>query len=61
MSKLENFLSAEEEQEIVEAIRIAELNTSGEIRVHLEAHSDLSPYPRATELFEILKMNNTFN
>jgi uncharacterized membrane protein len=35
MSKVEDFLT-QEEQEIVEAIRMAEKNTSGEIRVHLE-------------------------
>ena len=31
------FFSPEEEQKIVAAIQSAELNTSGEIRVHLEA------------------------
>ena len=31
MSKVEEFLTKEEEQEIVSAIRIAEKNTSGEI------------------------------
>ena len=36
MSELEDFLSAEEEALIIEAIRKAELKTSGEIRVHLE-------------------------
>ena len=36
MSKVEDFLTKEEEQEIVEAIRMAEKNTSGEIRIHLE-------------------------
>jgi len=36
MSKVEDFLSKHDEEEIVEAIRIAEKNTSGEIRVHLE-------------------------
>jgi uncharacterized membrane protein len=30
------FLTKEDEQEIVEAIRMAEKNTSGEIRVHIE-------------------------
>jgi len=36
MSKVEDFLTYEEEQEIVEAIRMAESETSGEIRVHIE-------------------------
>ena len=39
MVVLENFLSTEEENEIVEAIRQAEQNTSGEIRVHIENSS----------------------
>ena len=37
MSQIEAFLTAEEEQEIVDAILQAEQNTSGEIRVHIEA------------------------
>ena len=41
MSKIEDFLSITEEQEIVHAIRIAEQNTSGEIRVHLEKSSKI--------------------
>ena len=36
MSAVENFLSKEEEQEIIHAIQQAEKMTSGEIRVHLE-------------------------
>ena len=56
MSKVEDFLTAAEEQEIVEAIRIAEKNTSGEIRVHLEKTTDLDPFDRALEVFNELKM-----
>ena len=59
MSKVEDFLSVEEEQEIISAIRIAEKNTSGEIRVHIEASSKIDPYKRALEVFFLLKMNNT--
>lgn len=59
MSKVEAFLSIEEEQEIIAAIRIAEKNTSGEIRVHIEATSDKEHYERALEVFHLLKMNNT--
>ena len=40
MSQTEDFLTKSEEQEIVQAIVEAEKNTSGEIRVHLEEHSD---------------------
>ncbi|AOW09376.1 TPM domain-containing protein [Flavobacterium gilvum] len=59
MSKVEHFLSQEDEQEIVEAIRVAEKNTSGEIRVHIEKTTSLVPYERAKEVFHELKMNET--
>lgn len=58
MSK-EVFLSKEEEQEIVEAIRLAEKNTSGEIRVHLEQTTTLDAYDRALAVFQELKMDET--
>ncbi|WP_299683814.1 TPM domain-containing protein [uncultured Dokdonia sp.] len=58
-STVEDFLTQAEEQEIVEAIRIAESTTSGEIRVHLERHTDLDTFTRAKEIFHILKMDNT--
>lgn len=59
MSKVEDFLTREEEQEIVEAILQAEKNTSGEIRVHIETHTRLDHFKRAQEVFHILKMDNT--
>ena len=59
MSKVEEFLTVSEEQEIVEAILKAEKNTSGEIRVHIEAHTELDHYERAQEVFHLLKMDNT--
>ena len=59
MSKVEDFLTKEEEQEIVEAIRMAEKNTSGEIRIHLEKTTFLDPYDRALEVFNDLKMDET--
>ena|SRR5690606_38252561 len=59
MSKVEDFLSKKEEEEIIEAIRQAESKTSGEIRVHLEASSKIDTYERALELFHLLKMDNT--
>ncbi len=58
-NKVENFLTTEEEQEIVEAIRVAELNTSGEIRVHIEKTCKGNPTGRALEVFHNLKMDNT--
>ena len=59
MAALEEFLSAEEENQIVEAIRKAEQNTSGEIRVHIENSSSLSVEERAKEVFHHLKMDRT--
>ena len=59
MSKVEDFLTKEEEQEIVEAIRMAERNTSGEIRVHIEKNTSLDVYERATEVFHELNMDTT--
>lgn len=58
-SIVEDFLTAEEEQAVIDAIRDAEATTSGEIRVHLEKHSDLQALERSKELFHLLKMDNT--
>lgn len=58
-SKVEDFLSLEEEQEIVDAILEAEKDTSGEIRVHIEATAQKDPFERAMEVFHLLKMDNT--
>lgn len=59
MSKVEDFLTQAEEQEIVAAILEAEKDTSGEIRVHIEAHTRENHYERAKEIFHLLKMDNT--
>jgi uncharacterized membrane protein len=59
MSKTEEFLTKAEEQEIVEAIVIAEKNTSGEIRVHIEENNTKPPVERAQEVFHLLKMDAT--
>ena len=66
MSKIEAFLTPTEEAEIIEAIRLAEQNTSGEIRVHLEATSTpansktkIDALDRAVQVFDILHMGNT--
>ncbi len=65
MSKVEDFLTPEEEKEIINAIRLAETKTSGEIRVHLEAHFNTTQHPvkdvfeRAVQVFDFLRMNNT--
>lgn len=59
MSKVEDFLTQEDEKAIVEAIGIAEKATSGEIRVHIEKTTTLSAFDRALEVFQNLKMNET--
>jgi uncharacterized membrane protein len=59
MSKEVNFITAAEEQVLVEAIQIAEKNTSGEIRVHIENTTELPPMERALEVFHFLKMDAT--
>jgi uncharacterized membrane protein len=59
MSKVEDFLTKEEEQEIVQAISASEKNTSGEIRVHIENHTEKPPLERAQEVFHLLGMDAT--
>ncbi len=55
----EAFLTPEEERAIVEAISQAEKNTSGEIRVHIENHTEKPPLERAQEVFHSLGMDKT--
>lgn len=59
MSKVEAFLTPSEEQAVVEAIRLAETATSGEIRVHIEKTTSLPAFDRALEVFHTLKMDET--
>ncbi len=59
MSKVEDFLTTEEEQAIVEAIRMAEKETSGEIRVHIEKTTSKTTFDRALEVFHELGMDAT--
>lgn len=59
MSKIEDFLTKPEEQEIVEAIGKAEKNTSGEIRVHIENETSVAAINRAMEVFRNLNMEDT--
>lgn len=54
-----DFFTEEEEKEIVAAIKEAENNTSGEIRVHLERHTDDDHLERAKEVFCSLEMDQT--
>lgn len=59
MTKVEDFLTKAEEQAIVEAIVLAEKNTSGEIRVHLEKKVKGNSFERAIAVFNSLKMYET--
>ncbi|WP_430615078.1 TPM domain-containing protein [Flavobacterium sp. JP2137] len=59
MALAEDFFSISEETEIVQAIKEAEENTSGEIRVHLEGHTSLPVFERAKEVFFHLNMDKT--
>lgn len=58
-SSIKHFFTDTQQKQIVEAIRAAELNSSGEIRVHLEARTKLDPVTRAREVFSKLKMHKT--
>lgn len=55
----EDFLTKEDELDIVAAIQAAEKETSGEIRVHIEATTEKEPFDRAKEVFHELKMDAT--
>ncbi|CAI8261643.1 MAG: Uncharacterised protein [Flavobacteriia bacterium] len=55
----ERFFDPESEERVLSAIRQAEQNTSGEIRVHLERSSGKDPYKRAQQVFSRLGMHRT--
>lgn len=59
MIKATDFLTKEQQKEVVEAIRFAEKNTSGEIRVHIETQNTSNELERTIELFFELEMNKT--
>jgi uncharacterized membrane protein len=52
-------ISPADEHLITEAIRVAEQNTSGEIRVHIESRCKKEPIERAIEVFSQLNMYQT--
>lgn len=57
--KVSEFISPEDEKEIVKAIKEAELHTSGEIRVHIEHKCEGDRFDHALEIFEKLEMHKT--
>ena len=52
-------LTETQEKDVVSAIKQAEMATSGEIRVHIEADNDKDALDRATEVFYQLNMQQT--
>jgi len=55
-----NLFTADQQQQIIQAIRQAELNTSGEIRVHIENECTAqNVLDRAVEVFSQLGMHQT--
>lgn len=60
MTKIQDYISAEDEKEIVEAIKQGEKQTSGEIRLHIEIKCPIDqPFDRALQVFEQLDMHKT--
>lgn len=53
------YFSEGDKIEIKNAIRAAELNTSGEVRVHIEKHCKEDVLDRAAYIFEKLEMHKT--
>jgi uncharacterized membrane protein len=54
------FFSAEQQERILNAVKVAEQNTSGEIRVHIEEHCpDTHVLDRASQIFSQLAMEKT--
>ncbi|MDA3779148.1 MAG: TPM domain-containing protein, partial [Bacteroidales bacterium] len=57
--KTSDIITEEGKSLITEAIRKAELNTSGEIRIHIESKCKNDVLDRAAYIFEKLSMHKT--
>lgn len=57
--RIKEFIEKEGQTRIVDAIKAAELNTSGEIRVHIESKCGDNVLERAVYIFNYLKMHRT--
>jgi uncharacterized membrane protein len=55
----QHFFSHEQKEAIVNAIKEAEQNTSGEVQVHIESHCKKAVMDRAADVFAMLKMHET--
>jgi uncharacterized membrane protein len=54
------FLTSEQQEQVKQAIREAELNTSGEIRVHIDKKCEAeNVLERAAQVFDLLGMQKT--
>lgn len=58
---MSNFFSDKESEDLVHTISEIEQKTSSEIRIHIEDNCEISPYDRAVEVFDKLKMYKTIN
>lgn len=54
-----DLLTAEQQDSVVDAVRSAEKQTSGEIRIHIESTCKGDPLARAAEVFAKLGMHKT--
>ena len=57
--KAKELFTEELQKQVVSAIEIAELNTSGEVRVHLDDNCKGAVLDRAAYVFEKLEMHKT--
>ena len=56
---IKKFFNEEEKSKILQAIKDAENNTSGEIRLHLDSKCKGDALPQAIKIFQRLKMHKT--
>lgn len=59
MPNAKHFFTEAQQAEIIKSIRNAELQTSGELRVHIEEKCKVDAYSRGLEVFAKLKMHST--
>lgn len=57
--KPDKFLTAEQQESVVTAVRLAEKGTSGEIRIHIDGKCYGDPVKRAAKVFSRLGMHKT--
>lgn len=55
----DRFLTADQQMTVVNAVRLAEKGTSGEIRIHIDGRCNGDPVKRAEDVFRKLGMHRT--